>query len=617
MKETVDFSKLISDAISGDSSAFGELYKLSLKTAYHTASLLLKNTDDVEDVLQNAYIKAYQKLPELKNPESFEGWIKTIVENECKNYIKKEKKIHAPIIFFKNKTEEYSEEWKQPVPQEYMEREELRKSVSEIIDSLSPEIRACIVLFHYEDKNLNEISEILDIPLGTVKSRLHNGRKQVEKEFNKLRKKDPTLYSVGAIPVILALLSYHAKNIVVPAAISETVIASVAGTASAAGAVSSASGAAASTVAATSSAAATGGAAATTAASIAVKVTAVAVAGTVAAGGTVAVKNHIDNKAETSTASSFSSTVVPETCTTSETITEFISETELTTLITTLLSSISRKASTSQIKTTPDISTPQITTTAVKETVTETTTETTATTTSKPSTTKQTTTSRPSTTLLSTAPTTTESTTEETTITTTRRRTTTEKENTTEKSTTSTKHSTTEATTEKQTTASSESNYGTSGGVITEYTGTDSDVSIPSSVGSETVTAIGSGAFAGNTEIQSVRLPSTVTQIGQEAFAECTSLSSVSLPSSLEQIGIGAFYGCSSLSSVSIPDGTKTISDEAFAQCTTLSTVTIPSSITSISDDAFDGCDSLTIRCEVGSAAHYFAVANNINFSLI
>ncbi|MDY5948979.1 MAG: leucine-rich repeat protein, partial [Oscillospiraceae bacterium] len=55
----------------------------------------------------------------------------------------------------------------------------------------------------------------------------------------------------------------------------------------------------------------------------------------------------------------------------------------------------------------------------------------------------------------------------------------------------------------------------------------------------------------------------------------------------------------------------------AFAQCTSLQTVTIPESVTSIASDAFSGCGSVTIRCKEGSAAHDFAVAESVNYSLI
>lgn len=562
MKETVDFSKLVNDAVSGDSHAFDELYRLTYKTAYHTASLLLKNADDVEDVLQNAYIKAYKKLHELNNPGSFEIWIKSIVENECKNYIKKEKRIRAPVIFFKNKVDENAEEWNHPIPQEYMEREELRKSVSDILDKLSPEVRACIVLFHYGEKSLNEISEILDIPLGTVKSRLYNGRKQIEKEFNKLRKKDPTLLGIGAIPVLLSLLSYQEKNIAVPATISEGITASLTGAASAASSATAGSAVTATT------AAASGSVATTATASIAVKVAAVAVAGSVAVGGSVAIKNHVENKAANESTSAYFSTLKNEE---TGTVAETLPETSTSTVVSTAVSSTYQSSITSNSQTSTtqhqSTTTERYTATTVRQSTTAKPTVTTTKATTKPTTTKAVTTTKPTTT--------------------------------------------------EPPTTNPENNYGASGGVITEYTGDETYVTIPSSVGGNTVTAVGSGAFSGNTSIRSVSLPSTVTQIGQEAFADCTSLSSVSLPSSLELIGIGTFYGCSDLTSVSIPNGTKTISDEAFAQCTSLQTVTIPSSVTSISDDAFDGCNSLTIRCEEGSAAHDFAVANGINFSLI
>lgn len=596
MKETADFSVLVGRAREGDNTAFEELYRLTSKSAYHTASLLLKNPSDVEDVLQNVYLKVSLNLNELKNPEKFEGWVKTIVENESKNYIKKEKRINAPIVFLKNKSTEYSEEWNQPVPQEYMEREELRKSIGAVVDKLSPEIRACIVLFHYEDKSLNEISELLDLPLGTVKSRLHNGRKQIEKEFNKLRKKDPTLYSIAAIPALISFMAFQAENVTVPAALTQAVLSSAAAAGTGAAAASAAGAGAASAggvASAASAASAVTGTAATAATSIAVKVAAVAVAGSVAVGGTAAIKNHVDNKAEKETTLAYASTMPEETCT--------VAETTLAAVITEII--------TTEESTSAESKTEKTVTQTASHTAASTTgahTETTRKQTTKPVTTKKETTTRATTVrVTTTAPTTTEK------ITTTKKETTTEEE-TTQKPTT-TRRPTTTATP----TTSPENNYGTSGGVITEYTGSETNVSIPQSIGGNKVTAIGAGAFAGNTEIKSVSLPSGVTQIGQEAFADCTLLGSVSLPSTLKLVGIGAFYGCTALKSVSLPSGTETIGDEAFAGCSTLSSVTIPSSVTSIADNAFDGCDSLTIRCEENSAAHDYSVANSIDYVLI
>lgn len=593
MKETVDFPYLVERALQKDDDAFLQLYSLTFKNSFATASLFLKSEDDIKDVLQNVYFKVSQKLSDLEDPDKFEAWLKSIVENECKNYIKKEKRYYAQIrAVIEESADEPIEEWEVPVPQEYMEREDLRKSVTDVLNSLSLETRACLILFHFEERSLDEISKMLDIPLGTVKSRLFNGRKAFEKKFNKLRKKDPTLYSLGAVPVLLSFLAYQTKNIVVPAALSETVLSAVTSTATAASVAGAASvsaagasaGTAAATTAATTTTAATAAAtttaataATTAAASIAVKITAVAVAGAVAVGGSAAVKNYVENKEPVESTTVYSS------------LFEDIGTTAFAQPPTE--ASTTQEAS-SQPSTAVLSTTKPITTTAVTVPATENTT--------KAATTKSravTTTKKPTTTAAKT--------------------TTTKKETTTAKPTTTAKATTTAQPETDPPTTNPENNYGASGGVLTEYTGNESSVTIPSSLGSSKVTAIGAGAFSGNTNVRSVSIPSSVTQIGQEAFSDCTSLSSVSMPSSLESIGIGAFYGCTSLSSVSVPNGTKTISDEAFAQCSSLKTITIPSSVTTIAGDAFSGCDSLNIRCNDGSAAHSFAVENGISYTLI
>ena len=579
MKETVNFAELVTQATNGNNEAFEKLYRFTVKNAYRTANLILSNPSDAEDVVQNAYIKAAEKLPELKKPESFDNWLKSIVENECKNYIRKEKRINAPIISLKRKAEEEFKEPAEPIPHEITEREELRSSVTDILNSLSHETRACIVLFHYEDKSINEISDILNIPVGTVKSRLHNGRKKIEKQFDKLRKKDPTLYGIGAIPVLLSFIAYQSQNITVPAAIS-TAAAITAGTTAGATTASSAVGttAAAATAGTTVSAAA---ATATTATAIAAKATAIVVAGSLAVGGTAVIKKQIEKNAQQTTAYSSET----EESGTAEQQEIYYSETFIT-----------------EITTEPTVAQKE----TVKPTPSTTNTNILSTTQSKTQQTTSSTTQVRQTTLPTTE--TTQSSTQTT-------------EESTETQTTSA--TTTQVTTQtptqttQQPTTNPDNNYKSSSGVITEYNGTDKNVSIPSEIGGNTVTAIGASAFQNNTNISSISIPDTVTQIGQEAFADCTSLSSVYLPSSLKQIGIGAFYGCSSLNSIEIPDSVTTIGDEAFADCTSLRTITIPSSVTSISDDAFIGCDSLTIVCTEGSPAHNFAVNNAIDYSII
>lgn len=558
--ESKNLTQLVIDVRNGVDGAFEKMYEETVRFSYGIACVLLKNEEDIEDVLQNSYMHVAKNIGDLKNPESFESWLGTIVRHECQKHIAKHKKI-GDIFASAVSLKEIELISPESVPYDLMEKKEVVDAVREIVEKLPDDKRACVVLYYFEQESLSEVAEILGIPEGTVKSRLYSARKTLEKEFRKLQKKDESLYGISVIPLVAAFFAYSVKNITVPASIAQ-------------GAVICAEAAGASAIIASSAAssvsAATGGAAATSAASAAgaavtTKVVAVAVAATVATGGGVAAINYVENKKEAAL------TTFPQTSITEEYTTApvFMNETAF---IVTEMSTLPEKTETT-CRTTTGKHTTKAEVTAASVTVTE----------------KAT------------------------------------KEITTEKQTatkTSTVKETTRVTTQAPTTTEISTTdaadvYSVSGGVLGEYTGEGGEVSIPSSVGGDTVTAIGTGAFAGNSDITLVFLPSTVTRIGQEAFSDCAELESVYLPSSLQSVGIGAFYGCTSLTKVNVPSGVATIGDDAFADCSSLTSITVPESVTSIGDNAFGGCDKLTIRCSEGSAAHDYAMDNSINYELI
>ena len=152
---------------------------------------------------------------------------------------------------------------------------------------------------------------------------------------------------------------------------------------------------------------------------------------------------------------------------------------------------------------------------------------------------------------------------------------------------------------------------------ITAYTGSATELTIPSELDGKKVTSIGYGAFWGCTSLESITIPDSVTSIGYNAFFDCTSLTSIIIPDSVTNINSGVFENTAwydnqpdgvvyvgkvlytykgempQNTTITVKDGTKSISDSAFSYCTSLASITIPDSVTSIGGGAFSGCTSL------------------------
>lgn len=127
---------------------------------YITAYAILENEADAEDAVCSAILSGYEHLTQLKNPNKFRSWMITITKNEALRLRRKRMELPG---------DENVERLLPPVQDDY-------NDLWDIVQSLKEEFRIVVVLFYYNNLSLREISAVLDIPVGTVKSRLNRGR---------------------------------------------------------------------------------------------------------------------------------------------------------------------------------------------------------------------------------------------------------------------------------------------------------------------------------------------------------------------------------------------------------------------------------------------------------
>jgi RNA polymerase sigma-70 factor (ECF subfamily) len=134
---------------------------------------ILKNDDDVCDALQDTLLSAYQNLGSLQNKDYFATWIIRILVNKCYDIIRKNKKV----VYLNQKLEIQEDTYYQMYSQE--------SDLERILNQIDSDLKTVTVLYYYDDLSISTISEILNIPEGTVKSRLSRAREKIFKILKK------------------------------------------------------------------------------------------------------------------------------------------------------------------------------------------------------------------------------------------------------------------------------------------------------------------------------------------------------------------------------------------------------------------------------------------------
>ena len=175
-----DESALVAQAKAGDQNAFAELVNHYERKIYRLAKNITRNDEDAEDVLQEAFLKAYSHLDNFKGDSKFYTWIVRIAVNEALMRLRKRKTdrsvpLDEPMEVGEETVNREIAVWEDNPEQRYS-REEWRQILDEAIDSLKPDFRTVFVLRDIEELSTEETAEALGISVPAVKSRLLRAR---------------------------------------------------------------------------------------------------------------------------------------------------------------------------------------------------------------------------------------------------------------------------------------------------------------------------------------------------------------------------------------------------------------------------------------------------------
>ncbi len=179
-----DDAQLIDETLAGHSAAFGQLVQKYQDRLYNTVVHVAGNAEDARDIVQDAFVQAFLKLDTFQRSSAFYTWLYRIAFNVAISFRRRKRSMLS--IDYARETSGAEPMENDLGPAERAERDERCRQVREAIDRLSEEHRMVLVLREIDGCCYETIAEILDLPIGTVRSRLHRGRLQLREELREV-----------------------------------------------------------------------------------------------------------------------------------------------------------------------------------------------------------------------------------------------------------------------------------------------------------------------------------------------------------------------------------------------------------------------------------------------
>lgn len=195
-----------------DAGKFEILYSQIINKVYFWCYTVIGNETDAKDATQEAMVDIYRNIQSLQNPEMFSTWMYRLVRNNCLTYIRLHKKKEVEFLHDEDYRESFEttlkEERRDNMPHEAYDLKETKELITSFINNLPKRQKEVITLYYLDEMKIGEIAEVLDYNVGSVKSRLHAGRKSLETQISEYQiKNNVKLYTVPLLPMIGSILN--------------------------------------------------------------------------------------------------------------------------------------------------------------------------------------------------------------------------------------------------------------------------------------------------------------------------------------------------------------------------------------------------------------------------
>ncbi|MFV0393283.1 MAG: RNA polymerase sigma factor [Coprobacillaceae bacterium] len=201
-----------------DIGQFALLYSHIINKVYFWCYSIIGNEADAKDITQEAMIQIYKSIHSLRNPETFNSWMYRLVRNSCLNYIRLHKKKDFQFSQNNNYNESFEDTLKEErsynLPKEAYDLAETKVLIKSFIDKLPRKQREVIILYYLEEFRTTEIAEALNYNIGSVRSRLHAGRKNLQIHIKEYQDKNNIkIYNASVLSLLGIVLSDYREEV--------------------------------------------------------------------------------------------------------------------------------------------------------------------------------------------------------------------------------------------------------------------------------------------------------------------------------------------------------------------------------------------------------------------